>query len=149
MKFIFSIFIILSSYAHAQSVDQDVSTLETQLKSVEAVIDQTPYKEEQHLIIEAYFKKLNNFALNVKDYSNTSKAFNNFVAKYGTEAFCKKVFLESQRMIDLLGNCTKNGFFICAEEARALTPIKTSLKDSLRPDLKKSFENTKACVENQ
>lgn len=136
---------LLVSTAYAQSVDQEIQTLEVQLKATEGMIDRTPYKEEQHLIIESYFKKLNDFALNIKDYSNTSKAYNKYVGRYGADSFCKKVFLDSKRWSDLVANCSKNGFFLCAEEVRGFSDVKKSLKEALRDDLKKNFEASKFC----
>lgn len=143
--FIFLSLLTMTSVLHAQTVEQEITTLETQLKTLEGVIDRTPYKEEQHVAIESYFKKLNDLALNITDYSNTSKAYNKYTQRYGVEAFCKKTFLDKKRWSDLISNCTKNGFFLCAEEARAFPTIKKSLKDSLREDLKKNFEASKIC----
>lgn len=142
---IFLCLLSIVSLVHAQSVEQEITSLETQLKSLEGVIDRVPYGQEQHTAIESYFKKLNVFALNIKDYSNTSKAFNNYVGRYGAETFCKKSFLDSKRWSDLTANCTKNGFFLCAEEVRGFSAMKKSLKDSLRDDLKKSFDASRFC----
>ena len=137
--------ITFSSVGLAQTTEQELENLANKRKALESLIDQTPYKEEQHLAIEAYFKGLNQFALDVKDYSNTSNRFNNAVSRMGVETFCSKIFLDKKRWDDLIRNCTKNNFFLCAEEARALPDIKASLKNSLWDKLKKAYESVKTC----
>jgi hypothetical protein len=146
MKILISLFLLsIVSFANAQSMDQEIESIGNQLKAVEGIIDRIPYKEQQHTTIESYFKGMNDLALNIKDYSNTYKSFNNYIRKYGAETFCKKTFLDSKRWKDLVTNCSVNGFFLCAEEVRGFSEIKKSLKDSLRDDLKKNFEESKFC----
>lgn len=142
---IFFSLLIFSSISYAQTTEQTISELELKRKNLESLIDRTPYKEEQHLAIEAYFRGLTQFALDVKDYSNTSKRFNNAVSRMGVDSFCSKVFLDKKRWDDLVTNCTKNNFFLCAEEVRALPEIKASLKNSLWEALKKAFDSASTC----
>jgi hypothetical protein len=143
--FIFFSLLTCSSISFAQSTEQIIGDLELKRKNLESMIDRTPYKEEQHLAIEAYFRGLTQFALDVKDYSNSSKRFNNAVSRMGVDTFCSKVFLDKKRWDDLVTNCTKNNFFLCAEEVRALPEIKASLKNSLWEALKKAFDSASTC----
>lgn len=138
-------FIFITSVGHAQTTEQVIENLELKRKAVESVIDKAPYNDNQHLAIEGYFKGLNQFALDVKDYSNTNKRFNNVVSKIGIESFCSKVFLDKKRWEDLVRNCTQNNFFLCAEEVRALPDIKASLKNSLWETYKKAYDSAKTC----
>ena len=142
---LFILSLLMMTQAFAQTVDQKVAGLEKLKTSLEAIVDQSPYQSEQHAVIENYFKNLNDLSLELKNFPKSRSRFNNMVARSGLDSFCSKVFIDQKRWTDLESNCTKNGFFLCAEEVRSFSMSKTLLRDQLNKDLKTKFEATNSC----
>lgn len=137
--------LLFMTQAFAQTVDQQVEGIAKLKGSLESIIDQAPYQADQHIAIENYFKNLSALALEVKDFPKSRNRFNSLVARTGLDSFCSKVFVDQRRWLDLETNCTKNGFFLCAEEVRSFSASKNLLKDQLGKDLKIKFEATDSC----
>lgn len=136
---------MLSTSVFGQTIDQQVETLNKNRIALEGVLDSTPYQTEQHQAIENYFKGLNLLALEVKSFEKSKQRFNSTITRMGVEQFCQNTFVDKQRWLDLQKNCTKNGFFICAEEVKHLDLFKESLKNSLYDVSKKKFELASSC----
>ena len=129
----------------AQSVEDSISNLASQRIALEASIDRIPYKSEQHIVIENYFKNFNNLTLEIKDYPKSLKRFNSSLYRMGVDSFCKNSYIDSSRYNDLIRNCSKNGFFICAEEAKSFAAMKSNIRELLNEDLKQAYIASASC----
>lgn len=145
---LYSFMLMLSLSAFAQTTEQIVNGLMSKKTAVEAIVDQLPYKEEQHQAIEGYFVGLNRFTLDVKNSTNTARRFNSSVSRVGVANFCSRFFLDANRQADLVRNCTRNSFFLCAEEVRAYSEMKSTLRNALSDSLKRSFDASPPCSIN-
>lgn len=145
MKILIFLISILSFSAFAQTVEQNIEILGQKKSEIDSFLDKTPYQNEQHSVMESYFQGMNKFALEVRDFSRSTTRFNNVVSRMGVSQFCNKVLLDLKRWEDLKQNCTRNGFFVCAEEVRSYDVAKNILKNKLNNKLKKEFEENGVC----
>lgn len=136
----------MSSAAFAQ---QDVSArLAVITKSrvdLEAVMDNKPYKAEEHKAIKAYFTALESLNQDLSTYPKYKKNFNSKVRALGVETVCKEIILEKTQWNELVNNCTRNNFFLCAEDVKLYSDLKKNLVAQLDADLKTVFEQTPQC----
>lgn len=147
MKFLI-LSLILMNFAFAQ---QDVSSRSDNIAQarveLEAVMDKKPYQGPEHASIKKYFSDLQTLIEDLESFPKYKKRFNQMVRSEGIETYCKKVFLDSVRWKDLVKNCTKNNFFLCAEDVRIFPETKLALSNMMDADLKAQFLATNKCKE--
>ncbi len=117
-----------------------------QLKiEAEKNISQAPYAKEQYQSFKGYFSKINQIPNTLSDEEKFRKPFNQFLSKNDLEALCKKVFIQKESWTALMRACTKNRFFLCAEEVRSYPAMIQAIKGFLNEENQKRFQGTTAC----
>lgn len=146
MKTALVLFFVISSSAFAQQeVGARLGAISKSRVDLEAVMDNKPYKAEEHKAIKAYFTALESLNQDLSAYPKFKKNFNTKMRSLGVEAVCKEIILEKNQWNELISNCTKNGFFLCAEDVKLYSDLKKNLATQLDADIKTTFEQTPGC----
>ena len=120
----------------------------TQLRiAAERQIASVPYRREQHLAFKSYFTSLATMALSLQQDAGKRQRFNEAVSRAGVGELCRDVFIVGARWQQLMESCTKNRFFLCAEEVRAYPTFHRALRGTLRADLARRFDGAAQCQE--
>ncbi len=105
-----------------------------------------PYRQEQHQALKEYFTEIANVALSLKNDSKFAERFNSAAAKENINDICSKVLISRTREWEnMVQRCTRNGFFLCAEEVRAYPEIIATIRGKLTTDLQKKFDQANYC----
>ncbi len=104
-----------------------------------------PYRQEQFKALKAYFAELNQMALALKNDAKLSERFNNAVSHADLKVTCGKVFLTKPEWQLMVDRCTRNTFFLCAEEVRAYPEMVMAMRGALHVDHQRRFDQTPAC----
>lgn len=107
--------------------------------------DIVPYRQQQFKALKAYFSELNQMALALKNDAGFAQRFNNAVAKADLKATCAKVFLARTEWQVMAERCTRNNFFLCAEEVRAFPDMVEAVRGKLVAEQQKRFDQTPSC----
>lgn len=113
--------------------------------SAEDQLPNTPYRRPQHEAFKTYFSELNQMALALKNDEKLRSRFNEAAAQGDLNVVCRKALMSRVRWTALMQNCTKNRFFLCAEEVRAFPQLVRGLRAVLRTDLQRKFDQAQAC----
>lgn len=105
----------------------------------------TPYRNEQHKALKAYYAEINQMALALKNDSKFRERFNGAVAKANLKEVCSKVFVTNIQWQTMMTRCTRNRFFLCAEEVRAYPSLVAAMRDGLFADQQKRFDQADSC----
>lgn len=147
MKHLITFLILTLSMAcfgqeNAESRTEKLSVMKS---DVEAVLNTTPFKSEEHTKIKAYFVELGSFIEDLQSSSRYRKRFNRFLRNTGVETFCQAAYLEKKRWNELVKNCTMNNFFLCTEEVKIYPENKTAMRELVDSDNKAQLETLPAC----
>lgn len=146
MKTALILFFAMSSAAFAQQeVGTRLGSISKSRVDLEAVMDNKPYKAEEHKAIKSYFTALESLNQDLSTYPKYKKNFNSKVRALGVEVVCKEIILEKTQWNELVNNCTKNGFFLCAEDVKQYIDLRKNLSKQLDADLKTTFDQTPQC----
>ncbi len=104
-----------------------------------------PYQQQQYQALKAYFVEINEIALALENDANFALRFNNAVAKADINVICAKVLFTRSEWQDLVERCTRNNFFLCAEEVRAFPDMVGTLRGRLVPEQQMRFDQTPSC----
>ena len=85
------------------------------------------------------------FISDMKESDRLVRRFQNYFGSKGAANFCKELFLDKSRWNDLVKKCTKNRFFLCAEEIKSFAAYKEALKENLTPEMKEEFSQEALC----
>lgn len=107
----------------------------------------SPYRNEQHKALKAYYAEINQMALALKNDSKFRGRFNAAVAKANLKEVCGKVFVNRNEWQTMMTRCTRNRFFLCAEEVRAYPDLISAMRDGLSTEQRKRFDQTDSCRE--
>lgn len=107
--------------------------------------DIVPYRQDQFKALKAYFVELNQMALALKNDSKFAERFNKGVANADLKETCPKVFLTRSEWQAMVERCTRNNFFLCAEEVRAYPEMVSTIRGKLVSEQQKRFDQTPAC----
>lgn len=113
--------------------------------AAERQIPNAPYRREQHQSFKDYFAHLNTMALNLGRDSGLRQRFNSSVTHSNMGEVCQKVFMPAAQWRALNGSCTKNRFYLCAEEVRAYGDSASALRDALTQQNRARFDGTTQC----
>lgn len=105
-----------------------------------------PYRRGQHMAFKSYFTSLGAMALSLRQDSGKRQRFNEAASRSGFTSLCQDLFMSEALWQRLMVSCTKNRFFLCAEEVRAYPSFVRALRDGLRPDLQRRFDHASQCV---
>lgn len=145
MKSLFVLIMLISGHAFAQFVEPHTSAIMQAKVEVESNIEKKPFLKAEHDIFKKYFVALDSFIGDIKASQKLTRRYHNHVSSIGIKTFCKDLFLDLPRWNDLVRNCTKNRFFLCAEEVRAFDVYKTGLRDLLTAEQQELFKKEPAC----
>lgn len=106
----------------------------------------TPYRKEQYEALKDYFAQIGGIALKIKTDDDFAKDFNKGLAKRDLAVVCDQALIAKTAWDPIIVNCTKNRFFLCAEEVRAYPQLVVAIRDRLSPELKSKFEQTESCT---
>ncbi len=129
-------------YQDIQNWVEKVSKLRATAKEQGDVV---PYRQKQFKALKAYFAEINQMALVLKNDANFAQRFNNAVAKADLKETCAKVFLAWVDWQAIAERCTRNNFFLCAEEVRVFLDIVTAMRGKLSAEQQKRFDQTPSC----
>lgn len=133
-----------SSYAQSDIVNM-VSDLSVLRVSTESTLTATPYKAKEHQAIKDYFVAVKEFAAQVKDNSRTNRRFNSYLEDQDMVKFCSEILINVENWNQIKANCTRNRFFLCAEDVIEFTDAKKTLAESLSTEIQQVFKNTPEC----
>lgn len=109
--------------------------------------DVTPYRQEQYGALKAYFVELNQMALSLKNDATFKGRFDGAVAQSDLGEVCRRAFFTRVDWELVIQRCTRNNFFLCAEEVRSYPETVAAIRGSLSPTQLKRFDNARACKE--
>lgn len=143
------VLIILASFfvfnVQAQTVEPYVNSIKKARIEVESNIEQTPYQKIQQEVFKTYFSDMGEFINDMKESDRLVRRFQNYFSSNGVANSCKELFLDKSSWNELVKKCTKNRFFLCAEEVRAFSAYKEALKENLTPEMKEEFSKEALC----
>lgn len=134
-----------SFLAFSQTAGTYISPLSRAKTIAEAQINSTPYKKEQHEAFLNYFYKFGEFIDDVNGSESIQDRFQSYVATEGVSTLCKKFLLSEDDWKTLMGRCTKNRFFLCADEIKEYGLYKQSLKRLLTAEQQDTFSKISHC----
>lgn len=143
--FLPALLMIISFQANSQTVEPYISSLSKARADVEANIDQKPYKKEQQQVFKNYFIEIGELVNDVNGSDRFYKRFQNYNSSNGVSSLCKSIILGKDSWSNLVANCTKNRFFLCAEEIKAFDLYKESLKRLLTKEQQDEFAKLPEC----
>ncbi|OGQ13651.1 MAG: hypothetical protein A3B70_07880 [Deltaproteobacteria bacterium RIFCSPHIGHO2_02_FULL_40_11] len=110
--------------------------------------DHTPYGQTQHETLKAYFSEINQMVLQLKNEEKYVNPLNSFIEKNNLEELCSKTLILKETWEDIMQNCTRNRFFLCAEEVRSYPDILLGFKNHLNAKNQETFDKTPACKDS-
>lgn len=113
--------------------------------AAEEQIPNTPYRKQQHVAFKAYYSELGQMALALRNDETLRARFNQVVSQNDMNALCKKIFSDRDLWNKLVQSCTKNRFFLCAEEVRAYPDFVRGIRAALLPELQRKFDQSGTC----
>lgn len=107
--------------------------------------DVTPYRQEQFEALKTYFSEINQMALSLKNDANLRDRFGGAVAQTDLNVVCGKVFLARTDWQVMMQRCTRNNFFLCAEEVRSYPETVAAMRAALAVEQQKRFDGAQDC----
>ncbi len=104
-----------------------------------------PYRQAQFKALKDYFGEINQMVLALGNDANFAARFNTAVSKADLKATCAKVFLTNLEWQTMVERCTRNNFFLCADEVKAYRDMVIGLRARLVPEQQKRFDQTPTC----
>lgn len=142
-----SVFILtgISGCDETKDIQNWVENVDTLRKTALKQAEVRPYKNDQYKALKDYFSELNQMALALKNDQGLADRFNEAVSKADLKTTCSKVFITTDQWEVMVRKCTRNRFFLCAEEVRSYREIVSALRGSLKVDQQKRFDETASC----
>lgn len=106
-----------------------------------------PFRLKQHQALKNYFSELGGMAMKLGSDDKLRTRFNEAVSKSDLAKMCRKVFVPSSVWHEVMDRCTKNRFFLCAEEVRAYPDMVRAIEAGLSASQKSRFSQTRECQE--
>ncbi len=110
--------------------------------------DHTPYGQKQQETLKAYFSEINQMVVTLKKEEKYVEPLNSFIKKNGLATLCPKILILKDEWQMIMRHCTRNRFFLCAEEVRSYPQILSALKTTLNSKNKNKFDTTPACKDS-
>lgn len=144
--FIAFLIIIFSGSAFAQDVDTYLEEVSASKSNVENSIDKLPFGTAEHETFRSYFQSLQTFAEDVLNSKRFRRRIDSYANRNGLDQLCEQAFLAEDHWEKLLSNCTKNGFFLCAEEVKKYKEYRANLGKALSTATKEAFFKNPKCI---
>jgi hypothetical protein len=106
---------------------------------------EVPYRQPQYAALKSYFAELAQVSLALKNDEGFRKRFNEAAAKADLNQVCSKIFVTKSKWQVMMDRCTRNRYFLCAEEVRANPDMIAAIRSQLVPDQRKRFDQAEAC----
>ena len=134
----------IKSYSQSEIVNMvaDVSTLRVEAASTLKAI---PYRAKEHQAIKDYFVGLKGFVSQLQGNTRTNKRFNTYLADQDMGKVCAEILISSGEWEQIKINCTRNRYFLCAEDVNEYLDTKKALASLVSSDLLDRFKNTPEC----
>lgn len=113
---------------------------------VEYYESKNPYGKNHFQTFKSYFVEMANMALALKEDTDRVESLNKALDEIDINTFCRKVFIDENTWDTVVLGCTKNRFFLCAEEVRAYPKIVRSLRSRLNQKHRNRFDREPNCV---
>lgn len=140
------LFLTLSLKAFAQNIEPYMNDISKAKIEVESNINQTPYQKSQQDIFKKYFTELGILISDIKGSEKLGRRYQAYAVKTGLPVLCATLFLDKALWVELVKKCTKNRFFLCAEEVKDLDTHKESLRKLLSVELREEFLKVPECM---
>lgn len=129
--------------------NQDLTTLINTTSQLRQEADRqaqiVPYREQQYVALKSYFAKIAEIGLALKDNPQAAKSFSDAISRQDMGSACAAVFMSKAAWQEIMDRCSKNRFFLCAEEVRAYPEVVSFVRERLTVDLQQRFDQTSAC----
>jgi len=135
----------ISGCEEGQDIQNWVENTSKLRLEAEKKAEEVPYRQPQHAALKAYFAELTKLSLALKNDEGFRKRFNDAASKTDLNQVCSKVFVTKTEWQLMMNRCTRNRFFLCAEEVRANPDIITSIRAQLQLEQKARFDKADAC----
>ncbi|MBL7665626.1 MAG: hypothetical protein JNM93_10880 [Bacteriovoracaceae bacterium] len=137
---------ILCGHAFAQSdIVQMISDTASLRIEAESIVGTTPYRATEHQIIKNYFVRIKDFVDQLKENARKKRRFNNYLESQEMSKFCSGIFIGVSDWEQIKIDCTRNRFFLCAEDVNEYNESKKIFFEILSDVLLKIFQNTSEC----
>ncbi|MBI3019426.1 MAG: hypothetical protein HYY61_06005 [Deltaproteobacteria bacterium] len=125
-----------------------IQKIEQRKISAQEERDHTPYGQKQQETLKAYFSEINQMVMTLKNEEKYVKPLNAVIEKNDLATLCSKILLLKEEWQTIMRHCTRNRFFLCAEEVRSYPQILSALKTTLNPKNQNQFDITPACKDS-
>ena len=146
MKFLLILLALFyAQFSFSQTIDPYVRSISLARLEVDSNVSMSPYQKIQHDIFKRYFIELGDFISDLDESDRLTKRLHAYIENEGMASFCTKMFLENVKWQELIRKCTKNRFFLCAEEVNSFKLHQESLKQRLTVELQEEFTRESTC----
>ena len=137
----------LISLVGCKEVDfqKQIDALDSARKISLEASQQTPYGESQYPAIKNYFFQIEQLALEISSEPKLVKGLNSVIKNGELNELCSRAFLPKTEWARIATECTRNSFFLCAEEVRSYEENLLTLKKLLTAEQATKFMNTPSC----
>lgn len=139
------VFMTTISNANAATIQQWVAATNELRIAAKQQGEITPYRQDQYKALKAYFSEMNGFANDLKESTNYAWQFNNALSWSDMSDQCSKLFFKKADWQNVLQRCTRNDFFLCAEEVKTYPETVSAIRDMLIAKQQKRFDETPSC----
>ncbi|MBX9768297.1 MAG: hypothetical protein K2X47_13570 [Bdellovibrionales bacterium] len=130
MRSLFYIFIglLFSQAAIANVKPQDwVRNTQSALSTAKEASANIPYREAQQAQLKAYFKNIADLVELVETDQKQRKKIVDYFKKANVASLCESLVMPKSSWEPILRGCTRNSFFVCAEEIQRYPSLLASL----------------------
>jgi hypothetical protein len=99
----------------------------------------------QHQAFKAYFSSLAVMAYSLQDDLAKAKDFESSFTAADAKSLCAKTLISRAQWTEFDQACSRNGFFLCADEVRAYPEIIASLRSRLHGEALSKFDGEPLC----
>lgn len=124
-----------------------ISGLESLRAAASKQVEHAPYRLAQHQAFKAYFAQIESIARDLRERKGAARSLGRALKKAEFESLCARVWMPKAEWITLVSLCSRQGFFLCAEEVRAYPDLVRAFRDGLPEPERVRFMESKACRE--
>lgn len=148
MKLLFIVMLSLASatsYSQSEVVSMVANVSKLRLEAA-STLKAVPYREKEHQAIKNYFVGLKGLISQLQSNSKTNRRFNDYLGSQDIAKVCMDILLSSSEWDQIKVNCTRNRYFLCAEDVNEYPDTKKTFALEIAPHLLEQFMNTPECL---
>ncbi len=131
--------------------DSDVLHRITQIQELKAKalaeVSHTPYQTKQHEAFAAYYSAIMAEGVAILEEANWRLSLlNAWVNEGELPEMCRDLFVDRDTYRTLIRNCTRNRFFLCADEVQTYDEALKAVLAKLTPENRRKLEATPECA---